>query len=167
MKQSKWIWYPGDFELYHSMLLHNRRTYQGVYYPPMWRIDAPTRNVMLYKKAEIEQPETLTVYANTKQASFLVNGTRYPVGTTVTLEPGKYFIKLFDKRNYLAHIQRPVVKSDTDGKNFTYAYLLFAVNHLYNRLFLHGAEADYTYLRRNNFKQGNAARKTSVKRTEV
>ena len=94
MKQSKWIWKPGDFELYHSMLLHNRRTYQGVYYPPMWRIDAPTRNVMLYKKAEIEQPETLTVYANTKQASFLVNGTRYPVGTTVTLEPGKYFIKL-------------------------------------------------------------------------
>ena len=94
MKQSKWIWKPGDFELYHSMLLHNRRTFQGLYYPPMWRVDAPDRNVMLYKKAELEQTETLTVYANTKQASFLVNGTRYPIGATVTLEPGKHFIKL-------------------------------------------------------------------------
>ena len=94
MKQSKWIWKPGDFELYHSMLLHNRITHQGLYYPPMWRVDAPARNVLLYKKAELTETETLTVYSNTKQASFLVNSTRYPVGTTVTLEPGKYFIKL-------------------------------------------------------------------------
>ena len=77
MKQSKWIWKPGDFELYHSMLLHNRRTFQGVYYPPMWRVDGPSRNVLLYKKMEIEQAETLTVYANTKQASFQVGAVRY------------------------------------------------------------------------------------------
>ena len=95
MKQSKWIWNPGDFELYHSMLLHNRRTYQGVYYPPMWRVDAPARNTLLYKRLDLEQSETLTVYSNAQQASFQVNGTRYPVGTTVTLEPGRNFIKLF------------------------------------------------------------------------
>ena len=94
MKQSKWIWKLGDFELYHSMLLHNRRTYQSVYYPPMWRVDCPSANVMLYKRAEIAQPETLTVYSNAKQASFLVDSVRYPIGTTVTLTPGKHFIKL-------------------------------------------------------------------------
>lgn len=94
MKQSKWIWHPGDFELYHSMLLHNRRTKFGVYYPPMWRVDAPHRNVLLYKIVMLEKPEILTVYANTKDASFLVNNARYPVGTTVTLEPGRNFIKL-------------------------------------------------------------------------
>ena len=71
MKQSKWIWKPGDFELYHSMLLHNRRTFQGIYYPPMWRVDAPAHNVTLYKKAVLEQPEELTVYANTAQASIV------------------------------------------------------------------------------------------------
>ena len=94
MKKSKWILYRGDFELYHSMLLHNRRTHQSVYYPPMWRVDAPSRNVLLYKKVELEQLETLTVYSNTKQASFLVDANRYPVGTTVTLEPGKHFITI-------------------------------------------------------------------------
>lgn len=94
MKQSKWIWKPGDFELYHNMLVHNRRTHQNVYYSPMWRIDPPSPNVMLYKRSDLETPETLTVYANTEQASFLVNGDRYPVGTTVTLQPGRNFIKL-------------------------------------------------------------------------
>ena len=94
MKQSKWIWHPGDFELYHSMLLHNRRTKFGLYYSPMWRIDAPHRNVLLYRIINLEKPETITVYANTKDASFLVNNVRYPLGKTVTLEPGRNFIKL-------------------------------------------------------------------------
>ena len=94
MKQSKWIWKPGDFELYHSMLVHNRRTIQGVYYSPMWRIDPPSPNVLLYKRRDLEKPETLTVYANTDQASFLVNEKRYPIGTTVTLQPGRNFVKL-------------------------------------------------------------------------
>ncbi len=94
MKQSKWIWHPGDFELYHSMKLHNRRTKFGVYYAPMWRIDAPHSNVLLYRIINLEKPETITVYANTKDASFLVNGVRYPIGTTVHLEQGRNFIKL-------------------------------------------------------------------------
>ncbi len=93
MKQSKWIWHPGDFELYHSMLLHNRRTKFGVYYSPMWRIDAPHSNVLLYRVINLEKPEEFTAYANTKDASFLVNGARYPMGTTVTLQPGRNFIK--------------------------------------------------------------------------
>lgn len=25
MSQARWIWYNGDFELYHSIKLHNRR----------------------------------------------------------------------------------------------------------------------------------------------
>ena len=94
MKQSKWMWKNGDFELYHSMLLHNRRTKFGLYYPPMWRVDAPSRNLLLYKIANLEKPETLTVYSNAKDASVLVNNVRHPVGKEITLEPGRNFIKL-------------------------------------------------------------------------
>ena len=31
MAQAKWIWYPGSFELYHGMLLLNRRTSSKTY----------------------------------------------------------------------------------------------------------------------------------------
>ena len=59
MKQAKWIWHPGDFELYHSMHLHNRRTKFGLYYPPMWRIDAPHSNVLLYRIVNLEKTENM------------------------------------------------------------------------------------------------------------
>lgn len=99
MKQSKWIWHPGDFELYHSMLLHNRRSKFGLYYAPMWRIDAPHSNVLLYRIINLEKPETITVYSNTKDASVLVNNVRHPLGKTIHLEPGRNFIKLAGFKN--------------------------------------------------------------------
>ena len=61
---ANWIWYPGSFELYHSMLLHNRRTTsktyengtrKSVYYYPMWRIDGPKHNAILEKTATIDE----------------------------------------------------------------------------------------------------------------
>ena len=116
MKQSKWMWCPGDFELYHGMLVHNRRTQGGVfppsdgepvsgqhgtaalgpvYYPPMWRVDSPRRTLFLYKVAILEKPETVTFYANTEHASILADGVRYPAGVTVTLKPGRQMVKIF------------------------------------------------------------------------
>lgn len=95
MKQSKWMWVPGDFELYHSMLAHNRRTIGGCYYSCMWRVDAPTRNLFLYKVAELDKPETVTFYANTKDSCILADDIRYPSGSTVTLKPGRQMVKVF------------------------------------------------------------------------
>lgn len=54
---ANWMWYPDDFELYHAMLVHNRRERRGDYYSPMWRVDAPHRNVRLYKIVELEKSE--------------------------------------------------------------------------------------------------------------
>ena len=108
MKKSKWIWYPGDFELYHSTLLHNRRrtgnTYKNLntdkvetvsaYHYPMWRVDGPRRNVSLYKYAEITEKETVEFFANTDTATMSVNGKYYKRGAKAELSPGKYKITL-------------------------------------------------------------------------
>lgn len=40
-----WIWYPGDFEIYHSMLLHGRRQQHGFDYPPFWHIPRPEHHI--------------------------------------------------------------------------------------------------------------------------
>ena len=88
MEKAKWIWHPGSFELYHSMLLHNRRTttktYPGgvrksAYYYPMWRIDSPQLNAILEKRAKIEKAEEIEFFANTKTANMVVDGLAYPV----------------------------------------------------------------------------------------
>ena len=66
MSNSKWIWHPGSFELYHGMLLHNRRTtnrtysdgsVKSVYYYPMWRVVAPQHNAILMKEATIDKED--------------------------------------------------------------------------------------------------------------
>ena len=103
MGKSKWIWHPGSFELYHSMLLHNRRTTsktyadgsrKSVYYYPMWRIDAPESNSVLEKRAVIEKSETLTFYSNTNTANMVVDGIAYPPESTVTIEAGEHYVVL-------------------------------------------------------------------------
>jgi hypothetical protein len=95
MKQAKWIWAPKAFELYHGMLLHNRRTISGTYHPPMWRIDSPARNVFLYKTAFLDKEETFVFHSNTKNAAVRVNGSKwYPEGSVITVPKGKVMVKV-------------------------------------------------------------------------
>ena len=124
MEKAKWIWHPGSFELYHSMLLHNRRTttrtYEGgkrksAYYYPMWRIDSPQKNAILEKTAEISEAEELEFYANTKTANMVVDGKAYVVGSHVRLEAGKHTVCLqgFKKDSFPAfYVKGRVFKTD-------------------------------------------------------
>ena len=101
MSKAKWIWYPGSLELYHGMLLHNRRTssrsyedgtIKSLYYYPMWRVDGPRRNSILVKTAEITERETIEFYSNTELARIRVDDKSYPVGAKITLESGKHTV---------------------------------------------------------------------------
>ena len=52
MKQ--WIWNFGDFEIYHNMLLHNRRQQYGHREPVTWKLYAPEPVVRFKKKFTTE-----------------------------------------------------------------------------------------------------------------
>ena len=45
---SKWIWKFGEFEVYHNLLLHNRRQQYGYPEPVVWKLYAP-EPVVSYK----------------------------------------------------------------------------------------------------------------------
>ena len=101
MAQAKWIWYPGSFELYHGMLLMNRRTSaksypngtrKSVYYYPMWRVDGPKRNAILYKEATIDREEVIEFYSNCADATMSVDGVGYPPASKVLLNVGHHSI---------------------------------------------------------------------------
>ena len=106
MSKSYWIWHPGAFELYHSMLLHNRRTSaktllengikvrKSAYYPPMWRVDGPCHNAELVKTQFVENDEVIEFLANTKDASITVDDKKYPVGSKITLTKGEHTVRL-------------------------------------------------------------------------
>ena len=103
MSNAKWIWQPGSFELYHGMLLHNRRTtnrtysdgsVKNVYYYPMWRIDAPQHNAILTKKATIDKEEYIEFYSNTDTSCIVVDHVSYNRGSKIKLQPGEHTVIL-------------------------------------------------------------------------
>ena len=63
---ARWIWYPGDFELYHSMLLHSRRTEYDHDYPAMWHISRPEYSVRFLKQVDLKEPLEVMIHARGK-----------------------------------------------------------------------------------------------------
>ncbi len=51
---AKWIWKFGDFEKYHSMLVHSRRQAYGHIEPPVWKLYRPECAVRFEKTVETE-----------------------------------------------------------------------------------------------------------------
>lgn len=102
---AKWIWFPGSFELYHSMLLHNRRTIarrykdaksplmgetRSMYYQPMWEVSGPEHNVVLQKEATIDKEETIEMLSNTEYSLINVDGVSYPRNVKIKLSKGQH-----------------------------------------------------------------------------
>ncbi|MCQ2430774.1 MAG: alpha-rhamnosidase [Clostridia bacterium] len=91
MSQAKWIWYNGDFELYHSMKLHTRREEFGCEYPPMWALSAPYPNVRFRKEFHADEWFDFTVVTPHK-AYAVVDGQRFPVNQAIHCGPGDHGI---------------------------------------------------------------------------
>ncbi len=106
MSKSKWIWHPGAFELYHSMLLHNRRTSaqnvcvngekqrKSVYYAPMWRADGPQRNAELAKTETVDKDTTIILRSNTPHCNIIVDGKKYTKDTPILISKGTHTVVL-------------------------------------------------------------------------
>jgi hypothetical protein len=83
-----WIWYPGDFEIFHSLRLHCRRQERDCMYPAFWRLDDCWHNVKFKKDIILDKSETVI----TKCCGFgyvLINGRKYPLGKDFFLDKGE------------------------------------------------------------------------------
>lgn len=124
MEKSKWIWHPGSFELYHSSLLHNRRTTvkntedgktKSVYYYPMWRVDSPQLNSILEKTVFLERDEEIEFYANTETALLIVGEMALNPGERAVIKAGEHKLCLqgFKKDGFPAYyIKGDTIKTD-------------------------------------------------------
>lgn len=91
---SKWIWYYGDFELRHSLLLHTRRDEYDYMFPPFWRIDDCRHNVRFKKEIMLEKRSKITVYAR-GTGHVELDGKRFPLGSELVLESGAHTVIIY------------------------------------------------------------------------
>lgn len=94
MNDTYWIWYPGDFEIYHGMMQNFSREERGFRWPAYWYIDDCRKNVRFFKTYELLQDETFTVYSNS-MGYVKVNGEKHLFGKEIVCKKGAVAIEVF------------------------------------------------------------------------
>ena len=91
---STWIWYPGDFEVWLSNDMQNRRTERGTFFPPFWKMDSHYVLVEFNKAFDLPEADEITILAEGKY-NVKVNGKMLPgMPSKVKLEKGKQQINI-------------------------------------------------------------------------
>lgn len=91
--KAKWIWYFGDYELFHSLKLHMRRQQFDQEFPPFWALPAIYPLVLFRKEVDVPQRETITVYINGK-GRVRIDDQYYASGSPINVESGRHLIEI-------------------------------------------------------------------------
>ncbi|MBE6612619.1 MAG: hypothetical protein E7632_09010, partial [Ruminococcaceae bacterium] len=89
MTTSKWIWYPGDFEIAHSIKLHSRREEFGCEYPSMWGL-ANVYPRVNFRKTAVFQTDGWVKIRRKGKAYLTVDGRKYPMDQRVEIPAGEH-----------------------------------------------------------------------------
>lgn len=103
---SQWIWKFGEFEIYHNMILHQRRQQYGFTEPVVWKIYAP-EPVVRFKKTVNTQGGLLRVTAcgdssitvideqnSVREGAHYTGVQKYGGKKEIELQSGKYTIEI-------------------------------------------------------------------------
>ncbi len=95
-----WIWYPGDYEIWLSNQMQNRRTERGVFFPVFWKIDNHYPLIDFHKVFDLTAPEEVEIRVqgqyNVKLDGKAFEG--YPQKIVVPAGKHKINIKVFNQR---------------------------------------------------------------------
>lgn len=118
-QQATWIWYPGDYEIWLSNQMQNRRTERGSFFPPFWRMDNHYVLIDFHKVFNLSKPEEVEIFAegqyNVKLDSKLVPGT--PKRLTIPAGEHKVNIKVYAQAKVPAiYVKGETIISDSSWK---------------------------------------------------
>lgn len=92
--QCCWVWYPGDFEIYHGMEQSFSREERGFFWPAYWYIDSSRKNVRFQKTYTLQQETYFTVHTNCL-GYVCVNGHKFKFQEKICVEPGIVKVEIF------------------------------------------------------------------------
>lgn len=98
MKKSSWIWYPGDYEIYHALLVNTRRQERDYDWPAFWRLDDVWHNVRFRKTVEIAGDTWMSCRTNGR-GYLQIDGRRMSIEKKVLLSQGRHELFLCVYKN--------------------------------------------------------------------
>lgn len=88
MNTHYWIWYPGDFELYHAMKQNFSRVERGMGWPAYWKSEGFRNRVIFRRVYDLQSESEFTVYSDA--VGYVLAGDRkYPFGKKIRCSSGK------------------------------------------------------------------------------
>lgn len=114
MSKAKWIWYNGDYELYHYMLLSYRREEYGHDYPCMWHVPRPEVGAWFIKKFTIPKDSSFKVITYSK-GMVEIDGRENRVNENLPVTAGEHtvMVKLCDIEAFPAfYINSEYIRTD-------------------------------------------------------
>jgi alpha-L-rhamnosidase len=93
-QQATWIWYPGDYEIWLSNKMQNRRTEREMFYPPFWRVYSPYNLVHFYKKVDLSTADEISIFVDGEYNISLDGKSIYGHPEKLALATGKHIISL-------------------------------------------------------------------------
>ncbi|PWS28816.1 alpha-rhamnosidase [Pedobacter yonginense] len=110
-QKASWIWYPGDFDIYMSNVMQNRRTERGSFFPVFWKMDSHYVLVDFHKEFNLAQAEAVKLFVegtyNVKIDGQAISG--FP--KTIQIPAGKHKLSL--KVYNQAHVPAIFVQGKT------------------------------------------------------
>jgi hypothetical protein len=93
-KKATWIYYPGDFEVWASNRMQNRRTDRGAFLPVLWKMDSHYVLVEFHKDFDVPATEDLKLYVE-GQYNVKIDGKAF-VGypKSITMPAGHHTLSL-------------------------------------------------------------------------
>ena len=92
--QAKWIWYPGDLEIWLGNRFNNRRTERGAKFPPFWKQDSHWITVEFSKSFCLKKAETIRIWAEGSYNLMLDGKLQFGQPATLHLPAGEHRINL-------------------------------------------------------------------------
>ncbi|MBD0384807.1 alpha-L-rhamnosidase-related protein [Paenibacillus sedimenti] len=134
-KSPVWIWYPGDFEIYHHLMLNIRREERNYHWPAFWRLDDCYHNVRFRKQVYCDTPEEMTVYAHGIGLVW-VDGKKHAFRQPIILSTGNHVIEISIARTdglpcVYVDGERSASNSSWEANDFSFEWLPAGFNSLY------------------------------------
>lgn len=110
-QKASWIWYPGDFDIYMSNVMQNRRTERGSFFPVFWKMDSHYVLVDFHKEFNLLQPEEVKLFVegtyNVKIDGQAISG--FPKSIQIPAGKHKLSLKVYNQ----AHVPSIFVQGKT------------------------------------------------------
>lgn len=92
--KATWIWYPGDYEIWLSNQMQNRRTERGTFFPVFWRMDSHYVLIDFHKDFDLAQPEEVELRAEGQYNVKLDGKPLTGAPTRLTVPAGKHRLNI-------------------------------------------------------------------------